>query len=100
MSRASPDHDDVDPRIRHIEYRCTVCGRAGGRGDLTVKQVVFMTSSKPRLNLRQRTIAWLCDTCRDQDPEWNLPAWAKSPGMSNTRLGSTASTQDAPKGRD
>lgn len=86
MPRSRPEDDDVDPRIRHIRYECSKCHAPTARDDLTVKRASFVTMGFPYKNIRQRSIAWLCPSCRDADPEWNLPARASAPGMADTKL--------------
>jgi hypothetical protein len=79
----STSKSSVDPRIRHIRYACTRCERTTPREDLTQKQVAFVQNGR---KTRQRTVAWLCPQCLDEDIEWNLPKRAAAPGMSDTRL--------------
>lgn len=76
----------VDPRVQHIDYECTRCGGSFKRDALTVKRVDFATMGEGFKRLKTRTVGWLCKSCREIDPDWNLPARSTSPGMKNTRM--------------
>lgn len=78
--------DQPDPRVRHIKYDCTVCGKSVGRDNLTVKRAYFTTMGSSFKTLRTRAVAWLCYECRDKDLDWNRERTAGAPGMANTKL--------------
>lgn len=71
----------------HIEYRCTSCGIETNREDLTVKRVSFQTMGVRFKMLKSRNRAWLCQSCLEQDDDWNAPKFATAPGMTKTRIG-------------
>ncbi len=78
--------DQPDPRVRHIKYKCTACGKDVGRDNLTVKRAYFTTMGGKFKTLRSRAVAWLCQSCRDNDFDWNRERTAGAPGMANTKL--------------
>lgn len=72
---------------RTIIYRCTRCGAEPGRDNLTIKQAQFKTMDGKIK--KTRVSDWLCPKCLAADPDENLPARSKSPGMKDTKLAST-----------
>jgi len=79
---------EVDPRVRHINYSCTVCGKTKKRDQLTVKRVEFASMGEGYKTKKRRTVGWICEPCLTQDPDWTLPPMKGSPGMANTKLNS------------
>lgn len=77
---------EVDPRIRHIEYRCTVCGKEFERGDLLVKIVSWKGIGRGAKTVRSRSVAWVCPDCRELDSHWTREGIVTSPGMRNTKV--------------
>lgn len=79
---------------RKIVYACTVCGREVGRDNLRTKRVIFRDMGVHGQTVRSRLVAWLCiipqedgsPSCLHSDEQWNLPKWATTPGMADTRL--------------
>lgn len=69
-----------DPRTRHIAYRCSACGASKDRDSLFVKRVYFATMGVKYKILKSRTVAWLCESCRDADPHWTQE-FSQSPGF-------------------
>lgn len=80
----------TDPRVAHIDYKCSGCGKPTRRADLTVKRVEFATMGEGYKTLKRRTVGWFCKPCRDADPDWNLPAMKGSPGLANTKMNEAA----------
>jgi len=70
----------------HIEYKCSKCGTPTPREKLTVKRVQFATIGAGYKTLRNRTVAWLCESCLNDDSAWMQSALAAAPGMKNTKL--------------
>lgn len=68
------------------DYKCTECNRETLRGLLTAVRVQFTPLGPGAKVLRSRTIAWLCDECRETNDYWNLPAWSGAPGMKSAPL--------------
>ena len=65
--------------VRHwgVNEFCTKCGRRFPRDQLTVKHAMFQTYEKPRKTKKTVTMAKLCPTCLEEDPEWkSAPKWA------------------------
>jgi len=54
-------------------YDCTICGASSGRENLTVVSVQFKPMGPGTRVIKSRTTQWLCSTCLDKDPVWNLP---------------------------
>jgi hypothetical protein len=65
---------------RNIRYACTQCGNEVGRDNLTVKRVEYATMGEGYKKLRVRTVAWLCNPCREADPPWSTPQMVTAPG--------------------
>jgi hypothetical protein len=88
MSEPSNPDSELDPRIRHIKYKCTACGQPTRREALTAKRVVFAPVSSPSEapGRRTRTVGWLCPQCLEHDPAWNQPKRSAAPGMLGTSL--------------
>lgn len=78
----------VDPRIAHIAFRCTSCGRDVGRAGLTKKRVQWQTMDE--VVVRSRVRGWLCDACRDTDPDYLAEPLTASPGMAGAGHGRAA----------
>lgn len=76
------------------DYSCTVCHREVGKENLRVKRAVFKEVGKGGATVKTRTVAWLCIVphadgspgCLLEDEDFNLPAYAASPGMKDTVL--------------
>lgn len=66
------------------EYRCTNCNRDVGRDNLTVKRVEFCTMGEKFRRLRSRTVAWLCNACREADPAWTAENYYAAPGTKDS----------------
>lgn len=61
-------------------YACSACKGPTPREHLLVKKVIFQELGvKPKM-ARSRTAAWLCPSCLQKDPHWNLGAYV-APGM-------------------
>lgn len=71
---------------RQIAYVCSQCGANVGKDKLTVKRVMFQTAGMRFKTLRSRVVAWLCQSCRDEDPAWCAPPRATAPGLADTKL--------------
>lgn len=59
--------------------RCTKCNKYCSRELLTVKHIQFTDypvrgKARPKI-LKMRTTDYLCEKCRDADPDWNIPAY-------------------------
>ena len=85
--------EPVDPRVQHIQYKCSQCGEPNYKASLTGKRVVFVTLGNPFRNLRSRTVDWLCAKCLAEDEVWNSPSRKGAPGMANTKLAKGDSEQ-------
>lgn len=76
------------------DYSCSMCGREVGKDNLRIKRAVFKEVGKGGATVKTRTVAWLCiipqedgsPGCLLEDDDFNLPAFAASPGMKNTVL--------------
>lgn len=76
------------------DYSCTICGREVGKDNLRIKRAVFKEVGKGGATVKTRTVAWLCIVphedgspgCLLEDEDFNLPAFAASPGMKDTVL--------------
>lgn len=55
-----------------MDYRCSKCDQPTPREQLTVKRVMFTTMGSKAKRLRIRTEGWLCPTCRENDPMWQM----------------------------
>lgn len=53
-------------------YTCTICGATVDRDGLTVKKSLFQKFGRNGKWLKSRVVAWLCEDCRNADPDWNL----------------------------
>lgn len=60
----------------YAEPRCSECGLLTSEILLTIKRVVFAEQSNPRKALKQRTVAKMCESCRDKDPDWQREAYS------------------------
>lgn len=57
---------------RNIDYRCDTCKRSTPRSKLAAKRVHYTTVSRPPRAIRSRTVAWLCESCMKEEPEFNV----------------------------
>lgn len=55
---------------RVSEYKCSSCGKIEQREELVVKKALFVTMGAGSSTVRSRVVAWLCPTCRVEDPDW------------------------------
>lgn len=55
------------------EYGCTRCNTPTSRDDLIVKKSLFTEMGEGGRSVRSRVTDWLCQKCREEDPDWNLP---------------------------
>lgn len=63
--------------VRSRVWPCSVCGDISReRTAMVAKRVIFTTLGAGYDTLRSRTVQYLCPTCRDKDPEWNLPQFS------------------------
>lgn len=77
------------PRFSDTEH-CSECGLYCSRELLTVKIIQFSTLPDRGQGVRSkvtksRAVAYLCEKCRDQDPDWNRPAYT-GPGHTSQAL--------------
>lgn len=70
----------------YSENKCTRCGNICSAELLTIKRASFSSRTTPNVVKRSRTTDWLCETCLEGDPEWNLPAYKGAPGMTSPAL--------------
>lgn len=59
----------------YSEDRCSECGNFCSKELLTVKRATFHPRTQPSKVTRSRTVSWLCETCREKDPDWNREAF-------------------------
>lgn len=52
--------------------KCSKCQEPTSTKKLSVKRVGFYTFGRNYKSIRNRTVAWLCPSCREVDPHWNL----------------------------
>lgn len=55
-------------------YKCTNCNAVIPREQVTVVNVQFKTPGSGPKVLKSRTTHWLCPSCLEVDPVWNLPS--------------------------
>lgn len=84
------------PRFTDSDH-CSRCKKYVSRELVTVKTIQFTelpdrtagARRKAPKVLKQRTVDYLCEKCRDADPEWNIPAFSgpghTSPALERTR---------------
>ena len=68
------------------DYKCTECGNKPGRENLCVKRVSFNEIGRNGKRLKTRTVAWLCEDCRNIDPAWRAEKHHESPGMDRSKV--------------
>ena len=81
-----PSPKQKGPSNRNIEYKCDYCGRPTSRSALKVKRTQFKEMGEGGAVLVTRTIAWLCLSCMEADPDYNRPAFSASPGLRDTKM--------------
>ena len=65
---------------RSIQYQCTECAKQATRETLFSKRVSWATiGSNPKV-VRVRTIAWVCKTCMEADPNYQREPHSQAPG--------------------
>lgn len=69
----------------YSEDRCTNCNKFCDKELLTIKRVAFYPRTKSQKAIKNRTVAWLCEECRDVDPDWKLKAF-EAPGHTSAPL--------------
>lgn len=63
------------------EYKCTLgCQQPKARDELSVKKAVFQKLGPGGRIIRSRSVGWICDTCRELDPDYLREPWSESPG--------------------
>lgn len=75
--------------------RCSVCGLLASKELLTIKRVNFMKRLTPSKTLKSRTVAWLCEKCLSNDPEWNTKRYS-GPGHTSEALERVRDTKNDP----
>lgn len=65
--------------------RCTECGNLTSPELLTIKRVAFFARTQSSKTIKSRTTGWLCEKCRDKDPDWNREAYT-APGHTSEPL--------------
>lgn len=62
--------------------QCTACGEMFPRDDMTAKRVEFTTiGTKGKWRrIKSRTVAHLCDACREKDSDWNVKPYSHQRG--------------------
>lgn len=73
------------PQDAHLKYTCTRCGARPGREKLTVKRAVFTTMGNGFKTLKSRATDWLCENCRNADPDWQREWNSDAPGLAGTK---------------
>lgn len=63
---------------KEYDYTCATCRAPIDPPTMVVKRVLF-TRKVERMS-RSRTVAWLCESCAAQDPDWNRPPYMGAPG--------------------
>lgn len=77
------------PRHSDTEH-CSKCDKYCSRELLTVKHIMFADlpdrgkTSRGKIQ-KMRTVAYLCEKCRDEDPDWNIEAYT-GPGHTSQAL--------------
>lgn len=70
---------------RYHTDKCTGCGNITSPELLTIKRAVFYARTSVNKAIRNRTVGWFCETCRDADPDWNREAF-NAPGHTSQGL--------------
>jgi hypothetical protein len=68
------------------DERCTECNNICSKLLLTAKRVQFVEVVNQKKVLKSRVTAWLCEECRDKDPDWLLEPKAAAPGYKSAGL--------------
>lgn len=66
---------------RNITYQCDNCGIKATKSGLKVKRIQFKEMGEGGPVLKTRTVAWLCLSCMESDPDYNRPPFTASPGL-------------------
>lgn len=61
------------PQHAAIARVCAVCRREYPRDRMLVKRVSWRRLGKGQSDFRSRAVAWVCESCAELDPDWNLP---------------------------
>lgn len=69
----------------YADNKCTKCGNITSPELLTVKQVNFSPRTQRKKISKSRVVAWLCEGCLANDPDFNLEPY-KAPGMTSAPL--------------
>lgn len=69
----------------YSDNKCTNCGNHCSKELLTIRKVIFTARTQPSKVLKSRTTDWLCEECRDEDPDWNRKAF-DAPGHTSPAL--------------
>ncbi len=64
---------------------CSRCHASIERDQATVLIYVFKTADWPPKQVRSRTMARLCPTCRDAEPAWSRDAFSEAPGYNDRK---------------
>lgn len=70
----------------YAEERCTECRLTCSKILLTAKRIQFTEVTNHKKVLKSRVVAWLCEKCRDADPDWQLEAREAAPGLKSPAL--------------
>jgi hypothetical protein len=68
----------------YSEPKCGVCHQLTSKVRLYAKKVVF-TKVGSLNTVRSRTRLWICNTCLEDDPDWNAEAYS-GPGHTSPAL--------------
>lgn len=77
---------ELNKSRRNIKYICDRCKKPVGKKNLRAKRVQFREMGEHGKVLQTRVTEWICVPCMLEDPDYQRPSRAGSPGMRDTRM--------------